>query len=258
MKLIIPLLLSMSLVFAQLTGREIMERVDAQPEPDDVVSTTTMTLIKTVKGKEKKRIREVKRYQKFYKEGEFASKTLIRFLKPADVKGTGFLMWEYRQLSKDDDQWLYLPALKKVKRIVARQKSENFMGTDFTYEDMGGRDIDEDTYKLLGEEVVFDEDCYKIEARPAEKGSSYSKRIVWVSKEQWLMRKVEFYDRRGRLLKILQVSEVFRDGDYWTLNRLIMENVRRSHKTVLDLSNVTYDSGMEDNFFTERFLRRRQ
>ena len=72
------------------------------------------------------------------------------------------------------------------------------------------------------------------------------------------MRKVEFYDRKGRLLKILQVSEVFRDGDYWTLNRLIMENVQRSHKTVLDLSNVTYDSSMEDDFFTERFLRRRQ
>jgi len=235
-----------------------MEKVDSQPEPDDIVSTTTMTLIKSVKGGEKKRVREVKRYQKFYSEGEFESKSLIRFLKPADVKGTGFLMWEYRQVGKDDDQWLYLPALEKVKRIIARQKSENFMGTDFSYEDMGGRDIDEDTYSLLDEEMVYEENCYKIEAIPVDKGSSYSKRIVWISKEHWLIRKVEYYDRKEKLLKILQIPEVYKEGKYWTLTQLIMENVQKSHKTVLNLSDITNDSGIEDNFFTERFLKRSQ
>ena len=256
MKLFGCILLSLSFVSGQMTGREIMEKVDLQPEPEDMVSTTTMTLIKTVKGREKQRIREIKRYQKFYRKGEFSSKSLLRFLKPADVKGTGFLMWEYRQTGKDDDQWLYLPALEKVKRIVARQKSENFMGTDFTYEDLGGRNIDEDTYSLLGEEEIFNEDCYTLQVLPVEKTSSYLKRIVWVSKKQWLLRKVEYYDRKGKLLKIFLIPEVSKNGNYWTSSRLIMENVQKSHKTILNLSDVTYDSGIEDSFFTERFLKR--
>lgn len=256
MKPAIWIFLSASVLFGQLTPREIMERVDAQPEPEDVVSTSTMTLVKLVGPKEKQRVREVKRYQKFYTRGEFSSKSLIHFLKPADVKGTGFLMWEYSEAGKDDDQWLYLPALQKVKRIVARQKSEQFMGTDFTYEDLAGRDIDEDTYTSLGEEPVFDEECYRIQATPNEKNSQYSKRIVWVSKTQWLIRKVEFYDTKERLLKILWIPDVQKDGDYWTLNQLIMENVQKSHKTVLDVSGVGYDSRLGDDFFTERFLRR--
>lgn len=239
-----------------MTGREIMEKADAHPEPEDMVSTTTMTLVKVVGEREKKRVREVTRYQKFYEKGEFSSKSLVRFLKPADVEGTGFLMWEYREPGKDDDQWLYLPALQKVKRIIARQKSERFMGTDFTYEDLAGRDIDEDSYRLLGEEKAFNQDCYKVEATPVDKESSYSKRIVWVSKKDWLVRRVEFYDRKGRLLKILEIPKVRKDGSYWTTTQLVMENVQEAHKTVLDVSDVSYDSGIEDSFFTERYLRR--
>ena len=256
MKFIPAIFLSISLSFGQMTGREIMERVDAQPEPADVVSVTTMTLVKTVKGKEKKRIREVKQYLKFYEEGDFSSKSLIRFVRPADVKGTGFLMWEYRDAGRDDDQWLYLPALQKVKRIVAKQKREKFMGTDFTYEDLGGRDINRDTYDLLGEETVFEEECYRIKATPLEEDPAYSKRIVWISKERWTVRKVEFYDRKGRLLKILHIPELHRDGDFWTVDRMIMEDVQKAHKTVLVVSDVSYESGMEDSFFTQRFLTR--
>ncbi|MEE9165868.1 MAG: outer membrane lipoprotein-sorting protein [Candidatus Neomarinimicrobiota bacterium] len=256
MKVAILYILLASYLPGQMTGREIMEKVDIHPEPEDMVSTTTMTLIKTVGEREKRRMREVTRYQKFYPEGEFSSKSLVRFLKPPDVEGTGFLLWEYREPGKDDDQWLYLPALKKVKRIVARQKSESFMGTDFTYEDLARREIDEDTYELIGEEVAFDRDCYKVEAIPREKGSNYSKTIVLVSKDQWLVRKVEYYDRKGRLLKILEIPEIRKDGAYWTTRNLVMENVQKSHRTVLDVSDVTYDSGIDDHFFTERFLKR--
>ena len=158
-----------------MTGREIMEKTDALPEPNDAVSTVKMSLIKSKKGKTRKRMREIRRFQVYYKEGELKSKSLIRFLKPAEVKGTSLLMWEYRG-GKDDDQWLYLPAMQKVKRIVAREKSSEFMGSDFTYEDMGGRNIDEDSYKLLEEEELFGENCYRVEAIPIKNGSSYSRR----------------------------------------------------------------------------------
>tara|TARA_B100000315_G_scaffold195807_2_gene186780 strand:- start:7605 stop:8378 length:774 start_codon:yes stop_codon:yes gene_type:complete len=243
-------------VFSQMTGREIMEKMDAQPEPETVISTSRMSLVKIRKGKERKRIREVKRHQKYYEEGEFDTKSMIRFLKPADVKGTGFLMWEYRDPEKEDNQWLYLPALKKVKQIAGNQKTESFMGSDFTYEDMEGRSIDEDTFTLLGEEVIFGESCYKVESVPIGEDESYTKRIVWISKENWTLRKVEYYDKRRNLFKVLTVPEHHQDGDYWNVDKMIMENVQKSHKTVLELSDVEYDREIKDSFFTERFLKR--
>ena len=148
---ILVLVLFVGELLAQPTGREVMEKLDDQPEPKDVVSTTTMTLTKIVRGKERSRIRAITRSQKFYNGGDFSSKILIRFEKPADVKGTGLLMWEYRDSQRDSDHWLYLPALQKSKRIVSNQKNQSFMGSDFSYEDMEGRDLDEDSYNLLGE-----------------------------------------------------------------------------------------------------------
>ncbi len=240
---------------AQPTGREVMEMLDEQAEPKDVVSTTTMTLTKNVRGKERSRVRAITRSQKFYESGDFSSKTLIRFQKPADVKGTGLLMWEYSDADKDSDQWLYLPALQKSKRIISNQKNQSFMGSDFSYEDMEGRGIGEDSYKLLGEEGILDEPCYKVEAVPVETGT-YARRIIWVEKRRSVMRKVEFYDKKDRLLKVMTIPEIRKDGDYWTILKMEMENVQKPHRTTLEVSDLSYDSGIEDSFFTERYLKR--
>lgn len=252
---ILTLVLFVGALLAQPTGREVMEKLDDQAEPKDVVSTTNMTLTKMVRGKERSRVRAITRSQKFYDSGDFSSKTLIRFQKPADVKGTGLLMWEYRDSEKDSDQWLYLPALQKSKRIISNQKSQSFMGSDFSYEDMEGRDLDEDTYNLLGEEDVAGDACYKVEAVPVEKGN-YARRIVWVEKMRSVMRKVEFYDKKDRLLKVMTIPEIRKDGDYWTILRMEMENVQKPHRTMLEVSDVVYDSGIEDSFFSERYLKR--
>ncbi len=253
---LLSLVLLFSLVWGQMTGREIMEKTDAILEPNDAISTVTMSLIKSKKGKTRKRMRQIQRFQVFFDEGEFKSKSLIRFLKPADVRGTSFLMWEYPG-EKDDDQWLYLPAMQKVKRIVAREKSQEFMGTDFTYEDMGGRNIDDDTYKLLGEEELYGESCYHVEAIPVKKESSYSRREVWVSKESWMARKVHYFNKKGNLVKILTIPKLHKDGDYWTVDKMVMENVNKSHKTILEMEDVTYDSGINEWRFTERGLKRK-
>ena len=256
MKHILIFLIMCSLGWGQMTGREIMEKTDALPEPNDAVSTVKMSLIKSKKGKTRKRMREIRRFQVYYKEGELKSKSLIRFLKPAEVKGTSLLMWEYRG-EKDDDQWLYLPAMQKVKRIVAREKSSEFMGSDFTYEDMGGRNIDEDSYKLLGEEELFGENCYRVEAIPIKNGSSYSRREVWVSKDSWMARKVHYFNKKGKLVKILSIPELHKDGDYWTVDKMVMESVKKSHKTILEMKDVRYNSGIDEWRFTERGLRRK-
>lgn len=248
--------LMMSLVFGQMTGRQIMEKVDAWPEPKSMVAKTTMTLISIKRGREKKRVREITRYQRNFDEGKFKSKSLIRFLKPADVKGTGFLMWEYRENNKDDDQWLFLPALGKVKRIAAREKSENFMGSDFTYEDIGGRELNDDEYELLGEEEVNGIDCYKVQAIPKQKDTAYNKRIVWVDKNNFVMTKVQFYDKKNRLLKVLDFLKQHLDGNYWSVLKMKMENMQTEHKTVMEISDIQYDIGVKESFFTERYLKR--
>ncbi|MFH1851970.1 MAG: outer membrane lipoprotein-sorting protein [Candidatus Neomarinimicrobiota bacterium] len=239
-----------------MTAREIMLRVDNQPEPKSMIATTQMTLVTVKRGTVKERVREITRHQRNYTSGEFASKSLIRFQQPADVKGTGFLMWEYND-DRDDDQWLFLPALGKVKRIVAREKGENFMGSDFTYEDMSGRDIEDDHFTLLGEEKLGAVDCYKIEAVPITGETSYRRRVTWIDKEKWLAIRVEFYDQKqNNLLKVLTIDELRKNGPYWTVLKMRMENVQTEHKTLMDISDVQYDTGIRDDFFTERFLMR--
>lgn len=246
-----------SLVFPQPSGREIMVRVDAQPEPESAVSKTTLTLIAVRRGKEKQRQRQILRYQRNYKSGVYKSKSLIRFLKPIDVKGTGFLMWEYRD-GRNDDQWLFLPALGKVKRIAARQKSEQFMGTDFSYEDLAGREVDDDEYELLGEEDLEGVPCYRVQAVPLKSESAYSRRIVWVDRRNWVVVRIEFFDHRDRLLKVLEIPERRRDGPYWSVLRMQMENVQNQHRTIMEIGEIEYDTGLRDDYFTERFLMRIQ
>ncbi len=254
-RLIITGLLIGTQVMGQMTAREIMMKVDNQPEPKTMIATTNMTLVSVKRGKVKERVREIVRYQRNYNSGTFDSKSLIRFNEPADVKGTGFLMWEY-DADKDDDQWLFLPALGKVKRIAAREKGENFMGSDFSYEDMGGRDLDDDHFNLVRSELYNDEDCYVIEAVPIDNNTSYGRRIVWVSKGKWIVLKVEYYDKKNALLKVMTIDEVQKDGPYWSVQKMRMENVQNQHKTIMLISNIQYDTGLQDNYFTERFLMR--
>ncbi len=250
------LLITFSTLQPQVTALEIMQKVEAQSEPSDVISTTVITMTKITKTKERSRSREIKSFQKSFQEGSFVSKSLIRFTKPADVKGTGLLMWEYRKSGKDNDQWLYLPELRKVKRVQVGQNTGRFMGTDFTYEDLAGRSIDEDGYVLLGRETVFGSDCYKLEAFPREEKPSYSKRIIWVDAERWVVRKVEFYDLKGRLLKILTVPEMRKDGQYWTIVKMIMENTQKPHRTTLETVQIEYDGGISEDRFLVTSLKR--
>ena len=166
-------------------------------------------------------------------------------------------MWEYNN-NKDDDQWLFLPALGKVKRIVAREKSENFMGSDFSYEDLGGREIDEDTYEYLGEDTLNGISCYMVKAIPAEQGGSYLYRNIWVDNSNWILKKVDYYDKRGALLKTLEFIDQKFEEPYWSIYEMRMENVQTNHKTLMKISDIQYDTGISDSYFTERYLTRIQ
>ena len=247
------LLIFSSIVLSQPQGRQVMELAKKQIHPKDLVSTISMTLIKNLHGKEKSRVRTFSNSQKFYETGEFLTKTLIRFQSPEDVKGTGLLIWEYRDTNKESEQWLYLPAIKRSKKIFSREKIRSFMGSDFSYEDIKPRDIDEDTYEILGEENLDGKKYYKIEATPI-KISIYSKRIIWIDKDESLIRKIEFYGKDNKIKKIMTIPKVRRDSDYLTILKMEMENIKKSHRTTLEFFDISYDNELEESFFSEESL----
>jgi len=257
MKKIILFFSILSFGYSQMTGLEIMTKVENTPEPQSSMNDMEMTLIENVRGKTKERKRHIARSIRNYKTGRFESKSLIRFNSPPDVKGTGFLMWEYRG-NKDDDQWLFLPALGRPRRIVAREQSSSFMGSDLSYEDIGGRNLDEDTFEYIGRDSINGDSCYVIQAIPKKSGSSYSSRTYLIDAQRFIVRKVEFFDRKKRLKKVMTIEEFRFDDPYWTTLLMKVENVQTGHKTIMNISNVQYDFGIRDDFFTERYLTRSQ
>lgn len=251
-KLFLVLSLIATVVFAE-TGLEIMQKMDDQAVPQNVNTTVTMTL-ENKRGQQ--RIRTIQRYQKEYKTGEFSSKALIFFLEPADERGTGFLQWNYSETNKDDDQWLYLPALGREKRIAATEKSSEFMGTDFTYEDMGDRDISKYTYNLLGDENIGDEVCWKIEALARDKSQTYQKLIYWISKEKIQTLQMYFFDKRGEQVKTLSFDDYQNIEGFWMAMQMHMVNSKKNHQTSLTIKNVDLKTVLDENLFTIRMLKR--
>jgi len=247
-----PFSLSPSLA-QELSGLQIMINEDTREDGDDQISSSIFYLINK---RGQKRIRDTVRKWKDYdgKDG-FDEKTIIFFQSPPEVQGTGFLNWSYPDITKDDDQWLYLPALRKIKRISASDKEDSFMGTDFTFDDMGDREVEEDTHKRIGQETFENKKCYIVESTPKEKDYMYSKKLVWVVDREWIIPKVEFYDRKGRLLKHLKVQWHKVQG-IWTWKGCVMKNVQTGHQTIIEVKDTKFNLGYKDNLFTQRTLRR--
>lgn len=233
---------------------QVIFNEDEQEDGDDQTSDLEMTLINK-KGQE--RIRKVMSYRKDYGDDD---KSVMFFLEPADVKDTAFLSWNYDDAEKDDDQWLYLPALKKVRRISSSNKDDYFMGTDFTYNDMGDREIDDYTYTHLEPEVIDGIECYHIERLPKNKDvikeTGYDRTEVWIRPDNWIMVKAVFYDRKLKLLKELTVSDIDQIDGIWTAHTLFMNNIQKKHKTVFKMSNVRYNTGLDDDLFSQRRIQK--
>ncbi|MCP4457383.1 MAG: outer membrane lipoprotein-sorting protein [Cytophagales bacterium] len=228
------------------TGNEIADKVFNRSAPENGESDMTMALINS-KGKERQRF-----LHQFFKDYGDTEKSTMFFKSPADVKNTSFMNYSYDD-DRDDDQWLYLPALKKVKRISGGSKDDYFMGSDFTYEDMEKRNPNKDLHKLLKTETLNGETCYVVESTPKEEGQ-YSKRVAWVIKDKWIPLKIEFYDEDEELLKILSITEYEKLVGYWIIVTQEMENVQREHKTVIGLTNINIENGIGDTYFTQRAM----
>lgn len=232
---------------AQLTGQQVMEKVYNNPSGEDTQGSLTMTL---TNNRGEQRMRTLKQ---FIKDDGKMEKKIMFFVTPADVKNTSFMNWSYTD-GRSDDQWIYLPALKRTKRISSEGKSDYFMGSDFTYDDLGDRHPNQDNHKLLREETVDGKDCYVVESTPKEDDYLYSKTITWVMKDNFLGLKREFYDDRGKLLKVLTIKKFDKVDGFWTILETEMHNVQKNHRTNMKFTDVQKNKGIPDSRFTERSM----
>jgi len=249
---VISMTISMSYkaVTQDFTAREIIQKVYNRAEGDDQTSFLTMTLINK-SGAE--RIRKIKQFTKDTGEME---KSIMFFQSPADVKNTSFMNWTYDDENQSDDQWIYLPALKKTKRISSDSKSDYFMGSDFTYDDLGDRKLDDDTHKLIGEKTIDGVDYYLVESTPKDEEYMYSKTKTWIRKDTFIGLKKEFYDEDEELLKILHIKKFEEFSGFLIITNSEMHNVQKDHKTTMVLSDVQINTGISDSKFTERMMMR--
>ena len=182
-------------------------------------------------------------------------KSLTTFDQPADVKGTNFLSFTHK--TGPDDQWLYLPALKRVKRISSRNKSGPFMGSEFAYEDLSSQEVEKYTYKYLRDENYNGLDCFVIERYPVDRFSGYTRQVVWVDKQEYRPQQIIYYDRKNARLKTLTYGDYQQYLDkFWRADEMFMENHQTGKSTRLVWSNYRFKTGLTERDFDRNSLKR--
>jgi len=245
-------LLMPAAVFA-LTADEIAQRVDTRDDGDKMISTMEMTLIDK-NGNQ--RIRKMKNHS-MDKENE--TQNVIFFLSPADVRNTAFLTYDYDDSKLDDDQWLYLPALQKTKRIASSDKSSSFMGSDFTYSDMTTRDISDYSYRIVKESKVREDKVWVMESLPKTEKTieetGYKKSYMFVRQDNFVVvRALHILQEKGKK-KYLDVKKLELIEGIWVATEIEMKTTQDKkvlHKTVLKLSDIKFNQDLDSSFFTVR------
>jgi len=217
-------------------------------------------LMELIDGDGGKRIRDMTMLRRNQEEAG-SQKYFIYFHEPGDVRRLTFMIWKYP--GREDDRWIYIPAIDLIRRIAAEDKYSSFVGSDFSYEDISGRDVAEDTHTILSEEKLADRDSIVIESIPRAE-AAFTKRISWIDRENFLPLKEEYYDTQNQLQRVF-TADIIEDiavdeGDdhriYPTVMKRTMRNVRTGHRTEVNIKSVTYDLGLEDADFSERRMRR--
>lgn len=236
-------------------GDWIVEQINNSDDGEFVSRKLSMHMIDR-RGKE--RVRETTGYRKYFGDEK---RTVLFYQAPANVRDTAFLTYDYKEPSTDDDQWLYLPALRKVRRISASDRGDYFLGTDFTYEDIkkeGKIEPGDFYFRTLQEETMGDSQTFMVEATPQSDAIArelgYGKTQFWVDKANWVIVKAEYWDIKGKPLKTLVASDIRQVDGIWTRHRLMIENLKTGHKTIFTFSEVDYRSNVKESVFTKRTL----
>ncbi len=186
---------------------------------------------------------------------EDGDKTLVIFDRPKDIKGTALLSFTHK--TGPDDQWLFLPALKRVKRISSNNKSGPFMGSEFAYEDIASQEVEKYTYKYLKDEELDGADCFVIERDPVDPKSGYTRQVTWIDKAEYRVQKIDFYDRKEVLLKTLTFGGYQQYLErYWRADDMHMVNHQTGKSTHLAWANYAFGNGLTDRDFDRNSLKR--
>lgn len=242
-------------VWAETAGEKGLAIATEMDARDTGWKTQTAGLIMTLRNRQGQESRREIRSRTMEVEGD-GDKAMSIFDAPGDVKGTAFL--SFTHALTPDDQWLYLPALKRVKRIASRNKSGPFMGSEFAYEDLSSQEVEKYRYKYLRDEDLDGRASMVIERYPAYEHSGYTRQLVWVDKAIWRATKIEFYDRKNDLLKTLTFHDYkpYLEKPFYRADRFEMENHQTGKSTTLLWSNYRFDTGLTDRDFDRNSLKR--
>jgi outer membrane lipoprotein-sorting protein len=234
---------------AEDKGLEIAKEADSRDEGFGDSRSEMVMILRNKRGQESKRELEIRTLEV---KGD-GDKSMTVFHTPRDVRGTAMLTFSHPV--EADEQWLYLPALRRVKRIASNNKSGPFMGSEFAYEDFASQEIEKYTYKYLKDEKVDGVDCFLTEQYPVSKDSGYTKLQAWIDKDEYRMRKIDFYDRKGKLLKTLTPTEYKQYlGKHWRAHKLNKVNQQTGKSTELIWSEFKFKTGLKDGDFTRTRL----
>lgn len=238
-------------------GDEIARRVNAR---DDGQSVSRVMVMELTDQRGRIRTRSTRSYRRYFGEEKRA---ILFFLEPNSVRDTAFLSYDYSEADRDDDQWLYLPALRKSRRIAAADRGQSFVGTDFSYEDMKKETklgIPDYRWKTLGEEEVEQRPCWLLEGVPVDEATAgqlgYGRVLLRVDRVWNLPVFVEYWDLANRLLKTVRLTEVREVQGVWTPHRVEARNLQTGHSTAITFEQVDYSVELDEGLFTERALRR--
>lgn len=243
--------------FADPTAFEVVRKMDTREDGDTQTMDTLMILINK---NNQKRVRNIKNIRKDY---GLDTKRILFFLSPADVRNTAYMSYDWDDATKEDDSWLYLPALQKVKRIASSDKSGSFMGSDFTYSDINGIQINDWDYTFAEEDAAVDGvDTWVIQglAKQASKDkvleeTGYLKTLMWIRKDNHMLVKGKYWVKEGHKIKYFKAADIQKVDHIWTAHELTMITTVKGkveHSSVLRFSNVRYNTIIDDSSFTTR------
>lgn len=238
-----------------IDGTEVMQKAFDRQKPDFSKAAVQLTLVDKNGSKEVRNVGEYGRCK------DNLSSIVMIFLSPASVKDTRFLQVE-NPGDKDDDKWIFLPALRSVRRVASSEGDKAFVGTDFSYDDMSSREVGDDTHELLkeSEDKGNFKDLYVVKSTPKDpKSSQYAYRISWVTKDHFIPTYIEMYDKKGKLLKVNEIKSIkqmpgTKGRVYNVPMENVMTNVQTGHSTALKMVSLEVDKPLADGYFTPNFL----
>ncbi|MEW6618368.1 MAG: outer membrane lipoprotein-sorting protein [bacterium] len=253
---IISVFMWVNSIFA-MDAREIMVNNDYAGKVLGWQAQSKMVLIDKKGGE---RIRVGKVINKLQK-NSVDYKRLYRFYSPQDIRGTGILTIEHSE--SDHDMWIYLPALKKTRRIISRNTRDSFMNSDFSYGDIASPKIDDFIHILKGEEKIKGIDCFIVESTSKDdrikRDTGYSKKVLWIRKDNFVEMKIEYYDEENELLKTQFISDLYLSDlgkKRWLATKREIINHKTGHRTIITFENIEIDKGIRDDVFTTGYLER--